>query len=359
MGFPKKIAKKIIQEATWKRMHLLQNNKAKVVLRKIEKRKGKLSVQLIDECDEYAQDVLGDKVYAPWLYVYSAVQGEFKEGWLPNNYYDRYVVPMVAGAYGDVSFLKPFSRNLFHSELFPDIGCYVNGLWFTKNLEVISEDQVADYLFRFGDKIVYKCDENCFQGLGVHFFQKDTFSVQKIKLEGNGLFQEYIRQHDLFNQMMPDSVATLRITTVVDKFGLISPRTSFLRVARKAETHINSRTELGINVDIKTGELSKDIYAEAYRILRYHPDTNFDFEGKYIPFFDKCVEEVSKLHRMVPQVRCIGWDLSIDNSGNVKIMEWNGSHTDIEFSEATVGPCFADLGWDKLHLVKEKPELTF
>lgn len=359
MESPKKIAKKIIQEAMWKRMHLLQNHKAKETLRAIEKRNGKLSASLTNSCNEYAREVLGDKIYAPWLYVYSAVQGKFKEGWLPVNYYDRYVVPMLAGAYGDVSFLKPFTRNVFRSDLFPDIGCYVNGLWLTKNLEVIPEDEVSDYLFGFGDRIVYKCDENCFQGLGVHFFQKDTFSLDRIKKEGNGLFQEYIRQHDFFNQMMPDSVATLRITTVVDNIGLISPRASFLRVARKAETHINTKTELGINVDIRTGELSGDIYVEDYGILRRHPDTNFDFEGKYIPFFDKCVEEITRLHRMVPQVRCIGWDLSVDNGGNVKIMEWNGSHTDIEFSEATIGPCFADLGWDKLHLVKAKPELVY
>jgi hypothetical protein len=29
-------------------------------------------------------------------------------------------------------------------------------------------------------------------------------------------------------------------------------------------------------------------------------------------------------------------------------MEWNGTYNDIKFSEATQGPCFADLGWERL-----------
>lgn len=33
--------------------------------------------------------------------------------------------------------------------------------------------------------------------------------------------------------------------------------------------------------------------------------------------------------------------------GNVGLMEWNAGHNDIKFSEATQGPCFHDLGWEK------------
>ena len=55
-----------------------------------------------------------------------------------------------------------------------------------------------------------------------------------------------------------------------------------------------------------------------------------------------------ELHRSIPFVRSIGWDLIIDINDTVKVMEWNGYHNDIKFSEATQGPCFSDLGWEKL-----------
>ncbi len=38
----------------------------------------------------------------------------------------------------------------------------------------------------------------------------------------------------------------------------------------------------------------------------------------------------------------------INKDSKVQIMEVNGRHNDIKYHEATEGPCFADLGWDKL-----------
>ena len=49
----------------------------------------------------------------------------------------------------------------------------------------------------------------------------------------------------------------------------------------------------------------------------------------------------------MPYVRAIGWDVSVDKNDDVHVMEWNGNHNDIKFSEATVGPCFLGLGWEK------------
>jgi hypothetical protein len=55
-----------------------------------------------------------------------------------------------------------------------------------------------------------------------------------------------------------------------------------------------------------------------------------------------------RCHARTPLVRCIGWDMTVDHEGGVQILEWNGGHRNIKFTEATQGPCFADLGWTKL-----------
>jgi hypothetical protein len=49
---------------------------------------------------------------------------------------------------------------------------------------------------------------------------------------------------------------------------------------------------------------------------------------------------------MVPFTSIIGWDVAVDENHNVKVMEWNGDHNDIKFSEATQGACFSDRGWE-------------
>jgi hypothetical protein len=50
----------------------------------------------------------------------------------------------------------------------------------------------------------------------------------------------------------------------------------------------------------------------------------------------------------MPFTRVIGWDIIVDSMEKPVIMEWNGRHNDIKFSEAATGPNFADLGWQEL-----------
>lgn len=63
--------------------------------------------------------------------------------------------------------------------------------------------------------------------------------------------------------------------------------------------------------------------------------------------FKTCVLTVTKLHKKAPYARCIGWDVTVDGDENVRLLEWNPEHNGIKFSEATQGPCFADLGWER------------
>lgn len=359
MSKSKELAMGVFEKAKQVRFHYLQHKKAYEALTAVEAQKGKTGPALKKICDDYANDRFGSKKYAPWLYVYSAMNGVFREGWIPDDYFTQYMVPTLQGSYGQISFLKPMTKNLFHSDLFPDIGSFVNGIFLDNDLKVIPESNVADYLFQYGDTIVYKKDEAAYQGLGVYFFNKDNFSAKTIKQYGNGVFQEFIEQHPFFTEIVPGAVATIRLTTVLDGRGEVSVRSSILRVGRSAESHVKAKTEIRTLADIKTGELSSAVYLPNFQVISRHPDTNYDFAGKYLPFYDKCVDAVCGLHQMLPQVRCIGWDVVVDKNERVRIMEWNGAYNGVKLAEAMQGPCFADLGWDKLHLLKSNPDWSF
>jgi hypothetical protein len=62
---------------------------ALAAVRTIEKFNGqKLLPSQKKLADEYSINILGNKVYAPWLYVYTLVRGgNFKEGWIPDNFF--------------------------------------------------------------------------------------------------------------------------------------------------------------------------------------------------------------------------------------------------------------------------------
>jgi hypothetical protein len=320
---------------------------AKSALKTIESIKGKTDPKLINRSSEYAKDVLGWEGYAPWLKAYSAMVGEFKEGWIPENYFGSIVVPKLQGEVGRTSFLKPLSKKIFNSSCFPDVGHFVNGSFYSECYEYIEDSQVKSFLFKNTDKVVFKRN-NSAQGMGVMVLDVKSFDLRKIREQGDGVFQSYIRQHSFFNEIMPNSVSTLRILTVLTHEGKASVRAVYLRVGRNEDSHVMSGSQISIPVDLESGELNNFGHSKSWHLLDNHPDTGFEFKNKKIPNFDKIINKALELQYTMPFVKCIGWDMVLDNQDQVQVMEWNGFHTGVGFAEFTQGPCFNDLGWENL-----------
>lgn len=329
------------------RYHKIQCTQANRILKNIEERFGKTNPQHIKLANSYARDVFGHQHFAPWLYVYTAISRTFKEGWIPDNFYGTTIVPAMKGWYGKISHLKPLTNALFDNESFPDIAYFVNGLFFATDYSPISPHNIKSWLFKNDEKIVFKKDSS-FQGTGIFFFSEKNFDLTKIKKLGNGVFQSFIAQHELFNEFSPNSVATLRITSVVDDTGTVSIRAGYLRLGRQSDTHIQSKSHIRIPINILNGAFSDEGYLINWLTTDKHPDTGVKFSGNIIPEFPCILSTVMDLHKKVPFARCIGWDVAIDTNGSVKLLEWNAKHNGIKFHEATQGPCFADLKWEKI-----------
>ena len=339
--------KNLIKYASVHFYDLDEKHLTKNTLKIIESIKGKTDPKLITLSNEYAEDIFGSKNYAPWLYIYSAMNATFKEGWIPENYFNKIVVPKIEGEYGKVSFLKPLAKKILNSNLFPDLAYYVNGSYYSDNYELIQDKNIIDYLFKKSDVIVFKKD-NSFQGLGIHILKKSTFELKKISSLGNGVFQNYIEQHHLFKEIMPNSVATLRVLTVLEKNGNASVRACNLRFGRKDDKYVKTTSTIILPINVKSGEFFKYGYINSYYEIEKHPNTKVEFAEKKIPNFNKCIEIALLLQKSMPFVKCIGWDMIIDKNENVQLMEWNGFYPGIHFNEIHLGPCFTGLGWENL-----------
>lgn len=331
------------RELSFHERHEYQAHK---ILKSIKPERGSLSKQLIGECDDYAVDILGDKKYAPWLYVYSAISGKFKPGWIPDNFYGAQVVPNINGHYGACASLKPLNFTFFKAKEFPDLGSFVNGLFLDKFHKIHSPKSFSEALFGECERIIFKADKSL-KGKGIYLLDRAIFNPEDFQALGNGVFQRYVDQHPLFNEYTPKSVATIRITTVIDEEGKTSARGSYLRLGAEHDTHVQSASSLSIPIDLVTGALSDTGYMPSWVTTSQHPASRKRFAGVNIPNFKKCVEVVNSLHLKVPFVRCIGWDVTLDHEGEVVVLEWNGGHNGIKFTEATQGPLFTDLGWEK------------
>jgi hypothetical protein len=342
-----KTVKTLLKTIENKRYHFLHKRNALMVQNKIAKKKGPLSVKNKKLADEYAVEVLGSRRYAPWLYVYTVWAGEFKEGWIPDNYYGGIVVPQLQGEYGKISFGNMMGNTFYNTELFPDIGYFVNGKWLSKDLQLVPESDIEGLIFDAYDEVVFKLD-NSLKGRGIYLFDKSSFDIARIISLGNGVFQYRVQQHPFFDIFSSGALATVRITTVIDQANEVSFRSSFLRLGRSGQTHVNSNSLVSVPIDTETGILGTEGNLQDWSVTTVHPDSGQPFQGKRIPQFEKMVQLGLTLHKKTPYIGAIGWDIAIDQNEQLHMLEWNGYHNDIKYGEMTQGPCFTDLGWEKL-----------
>ncbi|WP_179019451.1 sugar-transfer associated ATP-grasp domain-containing protein [Winogradskyella forsetii] len=343
----KNIAKDVINKTTSYVYHYEQNKEAYKTLKIVEAEKGKLKPNIRKLCNEYSQDVFGKKIYAPWLYVFSAYANEFKEGWIPDNFYGERVVPILKGEYGKICDRNAIINKILDQSDSLNICYFINHLFLNPIYEILTEEKLKDILFSENEKIVYKI-ESSLQGKGVYFFNKNNFDINIIKKLGNGVFQKYIEQHTFFSQFHDASVATIRLTSACDDEGNFDVKAGYFRFARGNDTHVMHDRQMRIPIDIKTGKLSDTAFFPECQSTNHLPDNNIVFAGKELPSFSDCLAVVKKLHSRIPFIRCIGWDIIVDKSNKVKIIELNGGHNAISFNQMVQGPCFKNLNWEKL-----------
>ena len=185
------------------------------------------------------------------------------------------------------------------------------------------------------------------QGKGVERVKVENFFEKKFESFGNCVIQSQLEQHGFFNDIISGPLATVRITTVKDKLGKIGMRAAYLRFGRKGESWVQSKSHVRVAIVDDSGCLDEFGYTPDWRRWQYHPDTNFAFSNHRIPIFKECVEMCIELHKKVPHITIIGWDMAICDDETTKVIEWNTGHCDIKFSEASTGPCFLGLGWEK------------
>jgi len=290
--------------------------------------------------DDYAREVLGSPGFAPWLNVYASVAGGFREGWIPDNFYGLAVVPRLKAGYRSIALLKTLSGRLLATPYLPDLAYLVRHRLYDRDYRPLADLRA----FRQGD-IVFKSDGSQ-RGLAIRVFRPgDAIDFGSLP---NGVFQPHVRQHEELAAFGGAAVATLRLTTVIEPDGRAGLRAAFIRFGRAGEDHVASATHVCASVDLDSGEMPESGLLPSWLPVDRHPDTGVAFAGRKVPGFAACAKLAIELQEKVPFLPCVGWDFAIDRQGVPVLLEWNGGHNGIKFSEATAGPCFAGLGWEAL-----------
>lgn len=301
----------------------------------------------LDRAEAWAHEVLGSGRFVPWLRTYVAWAGEFREGWIPNNFYRRIVLPAIQGRAQQLASFKTLARRIMMTNLLPDVAYLVDGNWLDVEGRSVEPRHVSELVYRDGPRVVAKADDSA-QGRDVTVFQQGRDDILQLAGTGDFVIQRFVTQAPLLHRFNPANVATLRITTVKVGTEPARARAAFLRLGRSDTETILTHSNIRIPIVDDQGTLGEYGASPDWERLPAHPDTGENFAGAVIPAFDAALVACESLHDRLPHVTIIGWDATIDADGHPQVMEWNCFHPGIIFSEMSKGPCFADLGWEKL-----------
>lgn len=148
--------------------------------------------------------------------------------------------------------------------------------------------------------------------------------VEKASFEnsfGSGIFilQRVIdNQHQALSRLHQESINTIRIVTVHtndDDYDVLPP---VLRIGVKAR-HVDNWAAGGIivGIDEMTNTLKRfGFFKPGYGgKTDHHPDTGVKFEGYSIPYLQEAKDAAISFHKLLPELRAIGWDVAITENG--------------------------------------------
>ncbi|MFM8253329.1 MAG: sugar-transfer associated ATP-grasp domain-containing protein [Planctomycetota bacterium] len=317
------------------------------LLTKIESHSGPLSVPLRRRADEYAREVLGHVRHARGLYVYAALRREFHEGWIPNSYYDDFVLPRICHV-GRLAQGRHLTRRLLNSTAFPDLAYVVDGQLFDREFRPLAVAQAADIVFAGGNDAVLKRNASK-RGQGIYRLRSKESAALNWQALPDGVIQAWVQPHEFFQQLVPDGGPTIRILTVLEPHGQAAAKAAYLRIARSHQQSVIPEDGLNIPVELSTGALRRNGYrSQNLAAITSHPDTGCVFEGLVVPEFHTLRQLTVGLHNGFGLTGVMGWDLTIDHAGQPQIYECNLYKAGIRFVEATIGPVFQGLGWESL-----------
>jgi hypothetical protein len=146
-------------------------------------------------------------------------------------------------------------------------------------------------------------------------------------------------------EVSPGPVATLRVVTWLDEDGEVSERGCYIRLGKRAQTHVVADDSISCAVDIGLGCIRTPCVTTDLAPCAAHPDTGTPFPGFPIPGVAAMLDQSKDLHGRFPFVRLIGWDWAVEEDGSVTLLEWN-FQPGTAIIDPLVGPCFDGLGWE-------------
>jgi hypothetical protein len=199
----------------------------------------------------------------------------------------------------------------------------INKKYFDKEMTEISFEQAVAIL-QSQSKFVIKPATGTGGGKGVKVIDNLLSQEEISKLfdayDVDFVVQALIVQNNELSRFNPTSVNTCRITTI--SIGSKQSFSAIFKVGRKNAKvdNWNSSVLVGVNHQGHLADYGYDVNLN--RIEK--SDVGVSFAGNVIPKFSEMVDLTQKYHQLYfPNISVVGWDITLENNGDIIVIEAN------------------------------------
>lgn len=177
---------------------------------------------------------------------------------------------------------------------------------------------IREFLDEYGCAI-YK-PRNDYGGHGIMKIESNSLCNS---LMGRGIIEEIIENSDCLKRIAPGSLNTIRIVTLIDKYGNLHILASVLRMGNGSSFTDNYHDGgLACAIDYTTGMLKGNAFGMGCKEYSEHPFSKIKFDGYKVDGFQECLNLVRELAFEEPEARYVGWDFAITPKG-IDLIEGN------------------------------------
>ena len=287
------------------------------------------------QIDDYYKANYGKKINYCYHRVYKYYSGKFDVKCFP----DEFLAPRIFRYINDPSFTKvlsnknilPYFAKMAGVKMPETVILSMRDIYYDKDYNIISRGEAKKLLME-STNIFVKPSTDSSGGKNCKVYDskagydtitdvvaeeiltqyKTDFSVQKMVVNCQSIKKIY-----------PNALNTFRLVTYFHE-GKVYNTNSVLRMGT-GDARVDNASQGGLYVGVYDDGHLCQFASNDYGLkgIAEHPDTGVIFKDYVIDEYPKVIETAKKIHRLVPQVGIIDWDLTIDEDGEPVLIESN------------------------------------
>ena len=240
----------------------------------------------------------------------------------------------------------------------PTVCRRVAGIWYDDGMNMISDEEALQLCMDRSCELFIKPSMYTSGGHSIHTADSSATSSGELaailkETGANLIVQEEIEQHPALASLNPDSVCTIRITTLLMD-GEVHVAHELLRVGARGEKVLLRGKGNYVAQIMDDGRLHEkamffdpvidETGEEGYPISWTAAADKGLYDSEFrVPSMDAVRKSAKMLHERIAHLRYIGWDFTVDREGEPVMIEINCSPGHVHGQTGTCTPMFGDM----------------